>query len=83
MVGGIEIVIDKALEMSSQGKDKIAAHLIETAFYADEANEHVHKARKIIYANFSIKQDSSMARNILNHASLASTQNKRDLAEKN
>ena len=83
LVGGIEIVIDKALEMSSQGKDKIAAHLIETAFYADETNESVHKARKAIYGNFSIKQDSSMARNILNHASLASGQNKRDLAEKN
>ncbi len=83
LVGGIEIVIDKALEMSSQGKDKIAAHLIETAFYADETNESVHKARQAIYENFSIKQDSSMARNILNHASLASAQNKRDLAEKN
>ena len=83
LVGGIELVIDKALKMSSQGKDKIAAHLIETAFYADETNENVHKARKAIYENFSIKQDSSMARNILNHASLASGQNKRDLAEKN
>ena len=39
LIGGIEIVIDKALEMSFQGKDKIAAHLIETAFYADETNE--------------------------------------------
>ena len=75
------MIVKKALNLSNDGNDKLAAHLIETAFYADETNEKIHEARKIIYSNFSSKQESSMARNILNHASLASDQNKRDLAE--
>ena len=79
--GGLEVIIKKALSLSDDGNDKLAAHLIETAFYSDETNQKVHEARKIIYNNFSSKQESSMARNILNHASIASGQNKRDLAE--
>ena len=39
------------------------------------------KLEKLFITIFQSKQESSMARNILNHASLASGQNKRDLAE--
>ena len=41
----------------------------------------IDKAREKIFKEFSLTQESSMARNILNHASLASRELKRDLAE--
>ena len=43
-------------------------------------NEKLHNARKEIYAALSNEQESSMARNIFNHANLASSEMKRDLA---
>ena len=79
--GGIEKIISAALENSKSGNHKVAAHLIETAFHADSDNKEMHKARVEIYKKFSLNQSSSMGRNILNHASLASLKNKRDMAQ--
>ena len=79
--GGIENIIAKALELSASNKNSIAANLIETAYHADPQNEAVHIARAQIYSEFSKEQSSSMGRNILNHASLASRKGKRDMAE--
>ena len=45
-----------------------------------EPSAKVHALRKEIYGAYSSVQESSMARNILNHASLASAKEKRDLA---
>ena len=78
--GGIDEIINKALDNLSNKKYKLAAHLIEVAFYADKKNEKLHNARKEIYAALSNEQESSMARNIFNHANLASSEMKRDLA---
>ena len=71
--------------LDQQGQDgltyqKDGDHLIEVAYYADKKNEKLHDARKEIYAALSEEQDSSMARNIFNHANLASNELKRDLA---
>ena len=82
LVGSLDHVISKAIELSEQSKHRLAVHLIETAFYADPNNDKVHEARDKIYADFSLNQTSSMGRNILNHASLASKEGLRDLAEK-
>ena len=81
LVGSLDVVITKAIELSNQNEHRLAAHLIETAFYSDPSNSKVHEARDTIYANFSKEQTSSMGRNILNHASLASKEGLRDLAE--
>jgi alkyl sulfatase BDS1-like metallo-beta-lactamase superfamily hydrolase len=78
--GGVDNVIKKALDNLINKKFKLAAHLIEVAFYADKENKKLHDARKEIYAALSKEQDSSMARNIFNHANLASNELKRDLA---
>ena len=40
----------------------------------------VHRARVEVYRARSVQQESSMARNILGHAALASEQGRRDLA---
>ncbi len=79
--GGIGRIISKALEYSAKNQHEIAAHLIETAYHADRKNEDMHKARSEIYKKFSVTQPSSMGRNILNHASMASLKGKRDMAE--
>ena len=81
LVGSLDSVISKAIELSNEEDHRLAAHLIETAFYSDPSNSKVHEARDKIYANFSKRQTSSMGRNILNHASLASKEGLRDLAE--
>jgi hypothetical protein len=58
----------------------MACHLIEYAALAEPQSAEVHALRRAIYAARSQQQTSSMARNILNHAALASDQGKRDLA---
>ena len=50
------------------------------AVMAEPASKEAHALRAEIYGARSKQQQSSMARNILNHASLASQQGKRDLA---
>ena len=80
LAGGVNKIIEKALSNSEKGKHALAAHLIEVAYYAEKDNEKIHLARKKIYEAISKIQSSSMARNIFNHASLASAENKRDLA---
>ena len=80
LAGGANKIIEKALSNSEKGKHALAAHLIEVAYYAEKDNEKIHLARKKIYEAISKIQSSSMARNIFNHASLASAENKRDLA---
>ena len=83
LCGGTDLIIDKALENLRKKKIELAAHLIEVAYYADKQNKKLHAARKEIYSSFSKIQDSSMARNILNHAALSSNEQKRDLASEN
>tara|TARA_Y200000002_G_C22682817_1_gene664774 strand:+ start:1731 stop:3032 length:1302 start_codon:yes stop_codon:yes gene_type:complete len=78
--GGLDNIIKKALINLESQKFSLATHLIEVAYYADKNNEEVHLAREKIYSAISQVQDSSMARNIFNHASLASSEKKRDLA---
>tara|TARA_X000000368_G_scaffold416019_1_gene409001 strand:+ start:260 stop:1552 length:1293 start_codon:yes stop_codon:yes gene_type:complete len=79
--GGIDKIISKALENLNNGDLRVAAQLIETAYHADTNNKKMHAARSKIYREFSLKQSSSMGRNILNHASMASDKGKRDLAQ--
>ena len=79
--GGIENIILKAKEQLNNKNYSVAAHLIETAFHANNTHEEMQKIRAEIYEKFSAVQSSSMGRNILNHASLASKKGKRDLAQ--
>jgi hypothetical protein len=47
---------------------------------AEPSSKDAHALRAEIYAERSKGEESSMSRNILNHAALASQQGKRDLA---
>ncbi len=80
LAGGVGPVIDRARQLLDAGDARLACHLIEFAVLADPRSTEAHQARQAIYAARSAQQESSMARNILNHAALASGQMRRDLA---
>ncbi len=80
LAGGIKPVLDRARSLSEQGQHALASHLIEVACHAAPDDGDVHEVRAAVYRANSRTQSSSMARNILNHAALASAKGRRDLA---
>ncbi|HET9690483.1 MAG TPA: alkyl sulfatase dimerization domain-containing protein [Acidimicrobiales bacterium] len=80
LAGGTAAVVDEARRLAAAGDDRLACHLVEFAVLADPASEAAHLARAEIYGERAARYDSSMARNILNHAAEASRQGRRDLA---
>lgn len=78
--GGLDRVLDRVQELRAAGNLRLACHLVEYAVIAEPASKPAHALRAEVYAARAQLQESSMARNILNHAALASAQGKRDLA---
>jgi len=80
LAGGTAPVLERARELSALGRHELACHLVEAAAHAAPDDAAVHEVRAAVYRASSRVQTSSMARNILNHAALASGQGRRDLA---
>jgi len=80
LAGGVENVMARAQALADAGDLRLACHLVEYAVLAHPESTEAHQIRARIYRARSQQQESSMARNILNHASLASEKGKRDLA---
>lgn len=80
LAGGVAPVVQKAREVAGAGNSRLACHLVELAVLADPGSSEAHRARAEIYAGRAAEQESSMARNILDHAAQASTRMRRDLA---
>ena len=80
LAGGLGRVLERAAGLLGAGDAQMACHLVEYAALAAPASEEVHRMRAAAYAAYSSEQESSMARNILNHASLSSIDGKRDIA---
>lgn len=80
LAGGIEKVLDRAAQLKAEGNLRLAAHLVEYAVIAEPESATAHELRAAVYAARAALAESSMERNILNHAALASRQGKRDLA---
>jgi len=80
LAGGVDNVLTRVTELKDAGDLRLACHLIEMAVLAEPSSDAVHALRGEIYSTRSGTQVSSMARNILNHAALASEQGKRDIA---
>lgn len=78
--GGTDAVIARARDLATAGDHRLACHLVEFAVLADPQSDEAHRARADIYSARAGKQESSMVRNILNHAALSSEQHQRDLA---
>ena len=82
LAGGVSTVLDRVRALTAGGDLRLAAHLVETAYYADPDAAEVHQLRAEVYEARAAEERSSMAANLFNHAALASRQGKRDLAEK-
>ena len=80
LAGGLDAVLARAAELQRSGNLRLACHLVEFAVLAEPGSKTAHALRAEIYSHRSRQEVSSMSRNILNHAALASEQGKRDLA---
>ncbi len=80
LAGGIAAVLKRAGELRDAGDLRMASHLLEYAVIAEPGSTEAHGLRSEVFAARSRAATSSMERNILNHAALASQQGKRDLA---
>ncbi len=80
MAGGIDNVLARASALQAEGNLRLACHIVEFAVLAEPSSKEAHTVRADVYAARSKLEESSMSRNILNHAALASEQGKRDLA---
>jgi alkyl sulfatase BDS1-like metallo-beta-lactamase superfamily hydrolase len=80
MAGGLGPVLTRVRELAEAEDLRMACHLAEFAVLAEPASREAHEVRAYVYSQRASQQDSSMARNILNHAAVASQEGKRDLA---
>jgi alkyl sulfatase BDS1-like metallo-beta-lactamase superfamily hydrolase len=80
LAGGIDNVLGRASALKAEGNLRLACHIVEFAVLAEPSSKEAHAVRADVYAARSKLEESSMSRNILNHAALASAQGKRDLA---
>lgn len=78
LAGGTDAVLAEARRLADGGDTRLACHLVEFAVLADPNSPSGHEARAEIYGRRAAEQESSMARNILNHAAQASRQLRRD-----
>ncbi len=80
LAGGVDSVLARAAQLQAEGNLRMASHLVELGVLAEPGSAAAHGLRAEIYAARAALAESSMERNILNHAALASRQGKRDLA---
>ncbi|MGI8551922.1 MAG: alkyl sulfatase dimerization domain-containing protein [Dehalococcoidia bacterium] len=80
LAGGLQPVMQRVQTLLNEGDLRLACHLIEFAVIAEPQSSQAHALRREIYSRRAQQQVSSMARNILNHAAMASAEGKRDLA---
>lgn len=80
LAGGVQQVLDRAAALKAEGNLRLACHAIEFVVLAAPDSQAAHALRADIYATRAALEVSSMGRNILHHAALASREGKRDLA---
>jgi alkyl sulfatase BDS1-like metallo-beta-lactamase superfamily hydrolase len=80
LAGGLAPVLARARALLTEGNLRLACHVIEFAVLAEPGSGEAFDLRGEIYAARAKQQSSTMARNILNNAALASVKRRRDLA---
>ena len=73
-------MLKRAGELKDEGNLRLACHLVEYAVLSAPDSKEVHALRVEVYGARSKLAVSSMERNILNHAALASQRGLRDIA---
>jgi len=64
LVGGVELIIERAQQRSAEGDHRLACHLIELALAAEPESRSVHDARIEIYRTRRGAESSLMAKGI-------------------
>jgi len=80
LAGGVGRVLERVKALQASGELRLACHLVEFAVLSALDSAEAHAVRREVYEARAQGEESSMSRNILNHAALASAQGKRDLA---
>lgn len=80
LAGGLDPVLARARDLMERDDLRLACHLVEFAVLVEPTSGAAHELRGDVYRRRSQEQLSTMGRNILNHAALASAEGKRDLA---
>ncbi len=80
LAGGEGPVLARAQALADDGDLRLACHLVEFAVLAAPTSAEAHALRAELYGRRAAEQESSMARNILDHAAHASRAGRRDLA---
>jgi alkyl sulfatase BDS1-like metallo-beta-lactamase superfamily hydrolase len=94
LAGGQAAVLARARALAEAGDHRMACHLVEFAVMAEAATSETdvppsqpegppseaHQLRQEVYAARAATYESSVARNIPNHAVLSSTRGRRHLA---
>jgi len=80
LAGGLDPVLARAAALRVAGNLRLACHLVEMAVVSAPESREAHALRAEIYTARAALEPSSMGRNILNHAALASRDGRRDLA---
>jgi alkyl sulfatase BDS1-like metallo-beta-lactamase superfamily hydrolase len=81
LAGGVAAVLARAEALAAEGGHSLACHLVEAALRIAPDDAEVHRVRAAVYRAHAQAQSSSMGRNLLGHAALASASGRRDLAE--
>ncbi len=79
LAGVLDRVLERAAAQRAEGNLRLACHVVEFAVLAEPGSRPAHDLRAEIYEARSAQEMSSMSRNILNHAALASREGRRDL----
>lgn len=80
LAGGPERVLTRVAALKAEGNVRLACHLIEFAVLAAPESAEAHALRREIYEARAQGERALIARNLLQHAALASAQGQRDLA---
>lgn len=74
LVGGVDQLETRALELLEEGEYKLATHLADYAFEAFPENDSVQSTAKEVYKTRADAEDSMMSRNILRSAAFYADQ---------
>jgi alkyl sulfatase BDS1-like metallo-beta-lactamase superfamily hydrolase len=80
LAGGVDTILARASELVDGGDARMDCHLVEFCALADPDNAEVWTVRAAAYTAHAGQHESSMARNICNHAAKASEHHRRDTA---
>jgi alkyl sulfatase BDS1-like metallo-beta-lactamase superfamily hydrolase len=73
LAGGVDRLVERALELSASGEHRLAAHLVEMASLAQPDVDEVRSARAAVFGARASIERSTMAKGVYSWAQREST----------